>query len=87
VLLWASPGTISWSSAPPSRYRSPDRKNIPIVAPAPMYAKTPISGFLRPVRSATAPASGITKTDSSTEAEIAYAKYDPARTGMPRGWT
>ena len=60
---------------------------MPAVAPAPMYAATASSGFLRPVRSATAPASGISSTATTIETDTEYAKTEPARTGMPSGWT
>ena len=60
---------------------------MPAVAAAPVYAAAASSGFLRPVRSATAPTSGITRTATTTDSETAYANSEPARTGMPSGWT
>lgn len=60
---------------------------MPAVAAAPVYAAAASSGFLRPVRSAAAPTIGIRTTASTTEADTAYAKRDPARTGTPSGCT
>lgn len=58
-----------------------------MVAAAPVYAAAASSGFLRPVRSARLPASGITTTARITDSDTEYAKKEPARTGTPRGCT
>lgn len=42
---------------------------------------------MRPVRSAAAPASGITKIDRMTDADTQYAKKEPALRGIPSGCT
>lgn len=57
------------------------------VAVAPVYAAAASRGFLRPLRSAAAPTTGMTITATTMDTDTAYAKSDPARTGMPRGCT
>lgn len=52
-----------------------------------MYAAAASSGFLRPERSAAAATRGITSTATITDSDTEYAKNEPARTGMPSGWT
>ncbi|CAM5677356.1 hypothetical protein SVIOM74S_09827 [Streptomyces violarus] len=39
------------------------------------------------MRSAAAPTRGITSTATITDRDTEYAKKDPARTGIPSGWT
>jgi hypothetical protein len=39
------------------------------------------------VRSAATPTKGIISTATITDRDTEYAKKEPARTGIPRGWT
>jgi hypothetical protein len=70
---------------PPSQYRSPVTNAIAMVAPAPVNAAAPSSGFLRGARSATAPMTGSTNTVRNTDSDTRYGKNEPAATEMPSG--